>query len=107
MQQTPNSPALVASRTSGVDGSSEGGRISTVRMPYTLVLYAVPLLAEIKRSGYKGRLTTEPALVDGAYVMKVVYDGEKPEDVPERWHGHHVVLEKAPPPPEQQGPQKQ
>ena len=92
-------PALVASRTSGVDGSSEGGRLSTMRLPYTLVLYAVPLIDELKRHGYKGKLTAEPALVDGSWVLKLIYDGEPPKEVPRLWHGHHVRLEKAPPPP--------
>ena len=85
-------PALVASMTSGVDGSSEGGRLSTTRLPYTLVVYAVPLISEVKRRGYKGKLSAEPALVEGAWVLKLVYDGDKPKDVPALWHGHRVVL---------------
>ncbi|HEY8641911.1 MAG TPA: hypothetical protein VIO84_04010 [Candidatus Dormibacteraeota bacterium] len=92
-------PALVASQTSGVDGSSEGGRLSTMRLPYTLVLYAVPLIDELKHRGYKGKLTAEPALVDGSWVLKLIYDGDTPKDVPRLWHGHHVLVEKAPPPP--------
>lgn len=100
MPAEPNSPTLMSSRTSGHDGSSEGGRISTARLPYTLVLYSVPLLGEIRRGGYRGKLSSEPALVDGVYVLKVVYDGEKPHKVPALWHGHRVILEKAPPPPE-------
>jgi hypothetical protein len=79
--------------TSGVDGSSEGGRLSTLRLPCTLVLYSVPLLAAIRRSGYKGKVNAEPALVDGAWVLKVTYEGEAPPRAPERWHGHRVVLE--------------
>jgi hypothetical protein len=88
-------PALVASRTSGVDGSSEGGRISTIRLPYALVLYSVPLLDEIRRGGYGGKLSAEPVLVDGIYCLKIVYDGERPKGVPVRWHGHRVIVEKA------------
>jgi hypothetical protein len=87
--------ALVGSFTSGVDGSSEGGRISTARLPNTLVIYAVPLLSELRRRGYTGTLTVEPALVDGIWALKVVYEGERPKWVPERWHGHRVVVEKA------------
>lgn len=94
----PGQPALVASRTSGVDGSSEGGRISTMRLPYTLVLYAVPLIDEVRRRGHKGRVQAEPALLDGGWVLKLIYEGDAPTDVPERWHGHRVVLEAAPPP---------
>jgi hypothetical protein len=87
-----NRPYFVGSLTSGVDGSSEGGRLSTIRLPYTLVLYSVPLLQAIRRSGYGGKLNAEPALVDGAWVLKVTYEGEPPP-APERWHGHRVVLE--------------
>lgn len=89
-----NYPALVASRTSGVDGSSEGGRISSVRLPLTLVLYSVPLLAEIRRRGYSGKLNSEPVLVDGVWCLKVLYDGPEPAEVPAAWHGHTVLLEK-------------
>lgn len=100
-------PALVASRTSGVDGSSEGGRISTIRLPYTLVLYAVPLIDEVKRRGFKGRLSAEPALIDGRWCLKLLWDGDAaPSDVPERWHGHRVAVEKAPPPPAPPAPPK-
>jgi hypothetical protein len=95
----PPGPALVASLTSGVDGSSEGGRLSTMRLPYTLVLYGVALIDEVKRRGYKGKLAAEPALVDGYWVLKLVYDGDPPKDVPELWMGHRAVLEKASPPP--------
>lgn len=95
----PGQPVLVASQTSGVDGSSEGGRISSIRLPQTLVLYSVPLINETTRQGYKGKLTSEPALVDGIWVIKLIYDADPPEGVPELWHGHRVVLEKAPPPP--------
>lgn len=90
----------MGSRTSGVDGSSEGGRISSVRLPQTLVLYSVPLISEVKRRGFRGKLTSEPALADGYWVLKLIYEGDAPPgDVPDRWHGHTVVLEQAPPPP--------
>jgi hypothetical protein len=88
-----NHPYFVGSRTSGVDGSSEGGRLSTVRLPSTLVLYSVPLLQSVRRSGYAGKVNAEPAQVDGEWVLKVTYEGEKPPHVPERWHGHRVVVE--------------
>jgi hypothetical protein len=90
---TTNRPYFVGSLTSGVDGSSEGGRLSTMRLPYTLVLYSVPLLQAIRRSGYQGKVNAEPALVDGTWALKVTYEGEPPPSVPERWHGHRVVLE--------------
>jgi hypothetical protein len=93
-----NQPRFVGSRTSWVDGSSEGGRLSTMRLPSVLVLYSVPLMQSLKRAGYQGKLSAEPALVDGVWVLKVVYEGDEPPPVPERWHGRRVVVEKAPPP---------
>jgi hypothetical protein len=92
-----NRPYFVASQTSGVDGGSEGGRLSTLRLPSTLVLYSVPLLQAIKRTGYQGKLNAEPALVDGIWVIKVTYEGEAPPEVPEVWQGHRVVLEERKP----------
>lgn len=88
-----NHPYFVGSRTSGVDGSSEGGRLSTVRLPSTLVLYSVPLLQSIRRSGYAGKVNAEPSMIDGSWVLKVTYEGDRPPEVPERWHGHRVVVE--------------
>jgi hypothetical protein len=89
-----NRPYFVGSQTSGVDGSSEGGRLSTMRLPSTLVLYSVPLLQNIRGSGYRGKVNAEPALVDGQWVLKVTYEGdEPPPGVPDRWHGHRVVVE--------------
>ncbi len=79
--------------TSGVDGSSEGGRLSTARLPTTLVLYAVPLIQAVRQAGYTGKLGAEPAQVDGAWVLKLSFEGERPASVPERWHGHRVLLE--------------
>lgn len=90
----------MSSRTSGHDGSSEGGRISSTRLPQTLVLYSVPLVAEVRRRGFRGRLRAEPAEVEGTWVLKLLYDGESaPDDVPARWHGHRVIAEAAPAPP--------
>ena len=82
----------MGSRTSGVDGSSEGGRLSTVRLPSTLVLYSVPLLQSVRRSGYAGKVNAEPAQIDGEWVLKLTYEGEQPPDVPRLWHGHRVVV---------------
>ena len=89
-------PSFVASRTSGVDGASEGGRLSTGDLPATLVLYGVPLIQSLRSSGYRGKLGVEPALVDGTWVLKLTYEGARPP-VPERWHGHRVVLEETKP----------
>lgn len=92
-----NRPYFVGSRTSGVDGSSEGGRLSTAQLPSTLVLYSVPLLHAIRRSGYRGKLNAEAALVDGTWALRVTCEGDPPEGVPERWHGYRVILEETRP----------
>ena len=99
----PNQPYFVGSMTSGVDGGSEGGRLSTTRLPSTLMLYSVPLIQEVKRGGYGGKLSAEPALLDEGWAIKVVYEGdEAPRGVPELWQGHRVVVEAAPPPKEEE-----
>lgn len=92
-------PDTVGSSTSGVDGASEGGRQSTIRLPSSLVLYSIPLLDRLKSDGYSGKLTVEPALDPDGWVIRLVYEGDPPASVPARWHGHRVVLEAAPPPP--------
>ena len=94
---TANRPYFVGSQTSGVDGSSEGGRISTMRLPSTLVIYGVPLIDALRREGYQGKLSAEPALDSDGWVLKVTYEGEEPPPAPPLWHGHRVVVEKAPP----------
>src|SRR5215469_14351997 len=88
-----NHPYFVGSRKSEVDGSSEGGRLSTTRLPSTLVLYSVPLLQAIRQSGYPGKVNAEPAQIDGSWALKVTYEGDQPPEAPERWHGHRVVVE--------------
>ena len=101
MTEAERTATPLGSFTSGVDGSSEGGRINTHYLPYNLVLYAVPLLDEMRRRGYTARLNAEPAQVDGIWCLKLTYPyGEKPPKwVPERWHGHRVIVAKGPPPP--------
>ena len=91
-------PSL-GSRTSGVDGSSEGGRINTTNLPGTLMLYAVPLLRELKRRGYQGKLAAAPVQVDGVWCLEISYTGEPPVGVPALWHGHRVVVRSAEAPP--------
>ena len=91
-------PSL-GSRTSGVDGSSEGGRINTTNLPGTLMLYAVPLLRELKRRGYQGKLAAAPVQVDGVWCLEISYTGEPPVGVPPLWHGHLVVVRSAEAPP--------
>jgi hypothetical protein len=89
----------LGSRTSGVDGSSEGGRINTINLPGALVLYGVPLLQSIQRKNPKTKLSVAPAQVDGIWCLELSYQGDEPAGVPERWHGHRVVLRKLEPPP--------
>ena len=96
MDVTSSEPNFVGSMTSGVDGASEGGRLSTSRLSSVLVLYSVPLLQELKRRGYDGRVTAEPELQEGGWVIKLTYEGDPPADVPELWHGHRVVAVPAP-----------
>jgi len=89
----------LGSRTSGVDGSSEGGRINTINLPGSLVLYGVALLQSLQRANAKTKLTIAPAQEDGIWSLQLSYEGEEPKGVPEVWHGHRVVLKKVEPPP--------
>ena len=89
----------LGSRTSGVDGSSEGGRINTINLPGALVLYGVALLQELQRKNPKTKLNVAPVLVDGIWHLELNYQGDEPAGVPSVWHGHRVVLRKIEPPP--------
>jgi hypothetical protein len=89
----------LGSRTSGVDGSSEGGRINTINLPGSLVLYGVALLQSLQRANAKTKLTVAPAQEDGIWSLQLSYEGEEPKGVPEVWHGHRVLLKKVEPPP--------
>ena len=64
-----------------------------MQLPSTLVLYSVPLLQAIRRSGYSGKVDAEPALIDGAWMLKVTYEGDEPPSVPPLWHGRRVAVE--------------
>ena len=89
----------LGSRTSGVDGSSEGGRTNTINLAGVLVLYAVALLPSLQRANPKTRLSVAPVQEDGIWGIQLSYEGEEPEGVPEVWHGHRVSLKKVEPPP--------
>lgn len=89
----------LGSRTSGVDGSSEGGRINTINLPGALVLYGVPLLQSVQRKNPKTKLSVAPIQVAGVWCLELSYQGDEPAGVPERWHGHRVILRKIEPPP--------
>ncbi|MDQ6773666.1 MAG: hypothetical protein M3024_11870 [Candidatus Dormibacteraeota bacterium] len=86
-----NRPEYVGSATSGVDGASEGGRVSSSRQPLTLMIYAVPLLKELHEAGYSGKLDATPGLVNGSWVLQVRYAGEVAPEVPATWMGHRVI----------------
>jgi hypothetical protein len=85
----------LGSRTSGVDGSSEGGRINTINMPGALVLYGVALLQRLQRQNPKSKLSVAPVQVDGVWCLEIAYTGEPPTGVPDRWHGHRVLVRSA------------
>jgi len=85
----------LGSRTSGVDGSSEGGRINTINMPGALVLYGVALIQTLQRRNPKSKLSVAPVQVDGVWSLEITYTGEPPSGVPERWHGHRVIVRSA------------
>jgi hypothetical protein len=89
----------LGSRTSGVDGSSEGGRINTINISGALVIYGVALLQALQAKNPKSRLSVAPALVDGGWRIELSFQGEVPQGVPERWHGHGVVSKKVEPAP--------
>ena len=88
----------LGSRTSGVDGSSEGGRINTINLLGVVVLYGVALLQSLHRANPKTKLSVAPVQEDGIWRLQLSYEGEEPEGVPELWHGHRVVLKKVEPP---------
>jgi hypothetical protein len=89
----------LGSRTSGVDGSSEGGRINTISLPGALVLYGVALLQQLQRQNPKSKLAVAPVQVDGVWCLEISYTGEPPIGVPDLWHGHGVILRSPEAPP--------
>jgi hypothetical protein len=87
-------PLPLSSRTSGVDGSSEGGRINTINLPGALVLYGVALVQDLQRRGVKTKFSVAPVKEGGVWCLELSYSGDPPAGVPDRWHGHRVVLKK-------------
>ena len=85
----------LGSRTSGVDGSSEGGRINTINLAGALVLYGVALVQALQRKNPKTKLSVATVQVDGVLSLEITYTGEAPVGVPERWHGHRVLTRSA------------
>ena len=91
--------APLGSRTSGVDGSSEGGRINTTDLPAALVIYGVALMQRLQQKGVKSKLSVQPVQEDGVWALELAYQGDPPAGVPDHWHGHRVIVTAAPPPP--------
>jgi|SRR5215467_444103 len=100
----------LGSPTSGVDGSSEGGRIDTNSLPGALVIYGVALLQVLQRQNPKTKLSVAPLQVEGTWCLELAFQGDEPDGLPQRWHGHRVIARKiepasppqpppAPPPP--------
>jgi hypothetical protein len=88
----------LGSSTSGVDGSSEGGRINTNSLPGALVLYGVALVQELQRRGLKTKFSVAPVQVEGIWCLELTYSGDPPAGVPDHWHGHRVTLRQLEPP---------
>src|ERR1700686_5447898 len=82
----------LGSRKSGVDGSSEGGRINTINLPGAPVLYGVPLVQSLQRQNPKTRFSVAPVKVDGIWCLELTYTGDDPVGVPDHWHGHRVIV---------------
>ncbi len=89
----------LGSSTSGVDGSSEGGRINTISIPGALVIYGVALLQSLQRRNPKTKLSVAPIQVDGIWCLELSYQGDEPSGAPAQWHGHRLLLKKVEPPP--------
>jgi hypothetical protein len=89
----------LGSRTSGVDGSSEGGRINTINLPGALVIYGVALLQALQRKNPKSKLSIAPIQDGGIWGLDLSYQGDRPAGVPDTWHGHRVILRQVEPPP--------
>jgi hypothetical protein len=89
---------ILGSRTSGVDGSSEGGRINTINLPGALVLYGVALLQMLQPRNPKTKLSIAPVQIDGIWCLQLTYEGDEPDGVPDHWHGHRVVVKRVEPP---------
>jgi hypothetical protein len=88
----------LSSRTSGVDGSSEGGRINTELLTNNLALFGTALAEELRARGHAGKVTIRPDLRDGIPVLVATFAGDPPAGVPAHWAGRRVIVEKEPPP---------
>src|SRR5260370_9598969 len=91
-------PHALGSRTSGVDGSSEGGPINTINLPGALVLYGVALIQTLQRKNPKTKLTVAPVQLEGDWCFQLTYNGHAPVGVPGHWHGPRLILRTLLPP---------
>ncbi len=89
---------LLNSRTSGVDGSSEGGRINTEILDNTLVLFGTALVDSLRARGYRGRCTVRADRRNGIPVLVAVFAEEPPDFLPARWGGRALLVEREAPP---------
>src|SRR2546428_11472450 len=94
----------LGSRTSGVDGSSEGGRINTISIPGALVIYGVALLQQLQRKNPKTKLSIAAVQVDGIWCLELSYQGDEPAGVPHARHGPRGIPKKVEPPPPPSAP---
>lgn len=78
--------------TSGVDGSSEGGRINSIQAGYLLELYGVSLVNVLHDSGEHGQMKIEPIQVDGIWCLELTVGPGFKSPVPTRWHGRRVII---------------
>ena len=61
----------LGSRTSGVDGSSEGGRINTIQLPAAIMLHAVALLEWLRSRGLSEKPAAEPVRENGIWSIRL------------------------------------
>ncbi|HVB78236.1 MAG TPA: hypothetical protein VNI34_10615 [Candidatus Nitrosotalea sp.] len=90
-----NGPSFVGSLSSGVDGSSEGGRLSSSRLASTLMIYALPLASKLRRGGPGAKFEVSPRWNGWRWELVVSCTGAPPPGVPELWCGHRVVVERS------------
>ena len=80
----------LGSRTSGVDGSSEGGRINTINLPGALVIYGVALLQTLQRPNPKSKLSVAPVQADATLSLQHLSDAHVDLGMVVRPGGRHA-----------------
>jgi hypothetical protein len=89
---------LLNSRTSRVDGSSEGGRINTEVVDNTIALYGTALVEFMRGRGYRGKCVVRADRRNGIPVLVAVFTDEPPTYLPPRWHGRELIVQREVPP---------